>query len=100
MNKDVIAKNSEETEGVQRYEVHASTLCQGWVNCWRVTDDNGIDRPERFASIEAAQIEIDGLIADIQAEINRGERAENEGYNLEEYAIYDRVKEEYVTKSG
>ncbi|GJL80239.1 MAG: hypothetical protein NPINA01_32280 [Nitrospinaceae bacterium] len=77
-----------------RYEVHTWTLCQGWVNCWTVTALE--ETPHTFKTIEAAQAEIDEFFADIEDQINSGERASEEGYDPEEFRIYDNVKRQYV----
>ena len=47
----------------------------GWVNCWTVTDEQGIEQLERYQIIKTAQAEIDELFKDIESEIESGERA-------------------------
>ena len=79
-----------------RYEVHIYTLCQGWINCWTVSDDSGVEHPDSFPTVGAAQSEIDDLILDIQSEIEHGIRKPDEGYDSDDYRIYDNVKKEYV----
>ncbi|HEB72007.1 MAG TPA: hypothetical protein ENI77_05245 [Nitrospirae bacterium] len=79
-----------------RYEVHHYTLCEGWVNCWTVTDNENSEYPDSYSTIEAAQAEINELLSDIQSEIDRGERHAGEGYDAEEYQIYDNIEKEYV----
>lgn len=78
-----------------RYEVHTWTLCQGWINCWSVCALD--ETPHTFKTIEAAQAELNEFLADIEAEINSGEREPEEGYDPEEFRIYDNVEEEYVS---
>ena len=81
---------------MNRYEVHTYTLCQGWINCWMLTDENGNETSESFPTIKAAQIELDEFFADIDAEMDRGERATDEGYDRAEYRIYDVIQQRYV----
>jgi len=80
-----------------RYEVHTYTLCDGWINCWTITDENNAERPDSYTTTEAAQVEIDELLADVQAEIDSGERKPDEGYDSGDYRIFDNVKNEYQT---
>lgn len=82
---------------MNRYEVHTYKLCQGWINSWTLTDDYGNETPQSFPTMKAAQIELDEFFADIAAEIDRGERAADEGYDRAEYRIYDAIKKQYVT---
>ncbi len=79
-----------------RYEVHTWTLCDGWVNCWTVTDDNGIEQTDGYPTINAAQLEIDEIFADMEAEIKAGDRALDESYDRDDYRIYEAQKKEYV----
>jgi hypothetical protein len=69
------------------YEVQTYTLCDGWINTWSVEED-GISYPETFASRKEAEAALD-VMADIQAEIDAGERAPDEGYSCEEFAIVE-----------
>jgi hypothetical protein len=78
------------------YEVHTWTLCGGWINCWRVTDEKGGEQPDTYSTIEAAQAEIDDLFEDSKNEITSGERSPDDDYNREDYRIYDRGNNEYV----
>jgi hypothetical protein len=78
------------------YEVHTWTLCDGWVNCWTVTDEKGNEKPDTYPTIEAAQAEIDDLIEDIKNEITSGERSPDDDYNPEDYRIFDSKNNEYV----
>lgn len=72
-----------------RYEVQHYTLCEGWINCWSIINSDDSQTPQTFDSVEAAQAEIDDFFADIQAEIDEGSRAEDEGYDREEYRIVE-----------
>lgn len=78
-----------------RYEVHTYTHCQGWVNCWTVTEE-GEEQPDSYPSIEAAQAEIDMLLSDIEQEIKDGLRDADHGDDAENYCIFDTIKQEYV----
>ena len=78
------------------FEVHTWTLCEGWINCWTVTDENGIEQPDNYPTIKAAQLEIDELFDDIEQEIKSGERSPDEAYDRDDYRIFDTVKSEYV----
>lgn len=79
-----------------RFEVHTWTLCDGWVNCWTVADNNGKEQPDSYPTIEAAQAEIDEFIADVAAQIKSGGRGADEAYDREDYRIFDTRKNEYV----
>ena len=79
-----------------RFEVHTWTLCDGWINCWTVTDKHGNEQPDSYLTIKAAQAEIDEFFADIEADIKAGDREPDEGYDREEFRIFDTVNNEYV----
>lgn len=66
----------------KRFEVLHDTLCGGWVNTWTVND-----KPMTFATREEAQAEIDALLAEIQAEIDSGDRAPDAGYSPDEFRV-------------
>ncbi len=78
------------------FEVHEWTLCDGWSNCWTVTDKHGNEQPDTYPTIEEAQAEIDEFFAGFEADIKAGERAPDEGYDREEFRIFDIQKSEYV----
>ena len=78
------------------YEVHTWTLCDGWVNSWIVTDENGNDQPDSYPTIEAAQDEIDEMFEEIENQIKSGERSPDEGFDRDDYRIYDTENREYV----
>ena len=74
----------------KRYEVQTHTLCQGWINCWTVTEvGSSAFTPETFPTREAAQIALDEFLAEIQSEITAGERTQDEGYSPEEFRIME-----------
>jgi len=65
-----------------RFAVETYTLCQGFINCWTIDD-----QPQTFATREAAQAELDEFLAEIEAEIAAGERAEDDGYCPDAFRI-------------
>ncbi len=69
------------------YEVLTYTLCDGWVNCWTVTEDNGEEVPDTFDSYEDAEAEVLEFLSDIEDEIKNGERSKDEGYSSEDFRI-------------
>ncbi len=71
-------------------------MAGGWINCWLVTDSDGAEYPDSFETIALAQEEINELMADIQAEIDNGLRGADEGYDFEEFRIYDKLENCYV----
>lgn len=77
-------------------EVHTWTLCEGWVNCWIVTDEAGNEQPDSYPTIEAAQAEIDEVFEEIENQIKSGERSPDEGFDRDDYRIYDTKINAYV----
>ncbi len=69
------------------YEVQHFTLCDGWINTWAVLNEDGSSEPETFETIEAAEAAIAEFLADIQAEIDAGQREPDAGYSLDEFRI-------------
>ena len=65
-----------------RYEVQIFTVCDGWVNTWTVDEVL-----ETFATRAEAQAALDEFLAEIQEEIEAGQRAPEEGYDPEEFRI-------------
>ena len=82
------------------YEVLTWTLCQGWINCWRI--DSGIEDPEGvpelFDSIESAQAEIDNIFSDYQYDIENGDREADEMPDQDEYRIEIVTDKEKIKK--
>lgn len=76
-----------------KYEVQHYTLCQGWVNSWSVSE-NGTDIPHIFDTKAEAQAELNDFFTDIADEIKSGERAENEGYDQEEFRIVPLIQDD------
>lgn len=65
------------------YQVSHWTICDGWVNC--STDGEG--KPVVFSTRKKAQEDIEDYLADIQAQIDCGERAKDEGYDESEFCV-------------
>jgi hypothetical protein len=73
-----------------KWEVQHYTLCDGWINTWSITDERiGHDKPLVFETEQDAQREIDEFLGDIEAEVEAGERAEDEGYSEDEFRIVE-----------
>jgi len=70
------------------FEVQTFTLCDGWINCWSITDEQGT-RPETFDTRAEAQAEIDTFFQEIELQIKAGERQPDEGYSRDEYQILE-----------
>ena len=70
-----------------KYEVQTSTLCQGWINCWMVHDPDERTYPETFPTRKAAEKALQEHLADIQEEIDAGQRKPDEGYDREDFRI-------------
>ena len=70
-----------------RYEIQTFTLCDGWVNTWTVHHGDRTSAPETFTTKEEAQAALDEFFADIQEEIDAGQREPDEGYDREEFRI-------------
>ena len=70
-----------------KYEIQTFTLCDGWVNTWTVHHVDGTSTPETFSTEEEAQAALDEFFADIQEEIDAGQRETDEGYDREEFRI-------------
>jgi hypothetical protein len=65
------------------FEVQTYTICDGWINCWTDGDGNKI----RYKTEQEAQADIAEFLDDINTEIQLGLRAEDEGYDEEEYRV-------------
>lgn len=72
---------------VKRFEVQHETLCEGWKNVWTETDAKGVEQPQVFNTRQAAQIELDDFLEDIQKEIDSGDRSPDDGYSEDEFQI-------------
>jgi hypothetical protein len=62
------------------YEVQHYTLCDGWINCWTITDENDVETLETFDTIEEAQAALDEFFADLASE-------SNDSYSRDDYRI-------------
>lgn len=47
-----------------KFEIQHFTLCDGWINTWTITNEQGKDVPEYFDSLEDARFELDTFLAD------------------------------------
>lgn len=74
-----------------RYEIQTFTLCDGWTNTWSIVEQVGDDTytniPETFATEAEARQALDEFLEEIQAEIDAGQRAPDEGYSPDEFRI-------------
>jgi hypothetical protein len=68
------------------FEVQTFTLCDGWVNTWRI-EEGDTSYPETFPTRAAAQAALDEFFAEIAEEIEIGQRAPDEGYNRDDFRI-------------
>lgn len=68
-----------------KWEVQTYTLCDGWINCWTVHEDDGRSYPETFPTRKAAQAALDEFFADIEEDIKAGNL--QPGYDREEFRI-------------
>lgn len=73
-----------------KYEVQHYTLCDGWVNTWLETTDDGKEVPCVYATREEAQAELDEYLEDVADQIACGERDKNCGYDPSEYRIVEK----------
>lgn len=64
------------------YAVLTYTVCDGWVNCWTVDD-----APQTFATRDEAEAEIEAFLAEIDADIIRGDRSPEDGYSRSEFRV-------------
>lgn len=65
------------------YEILQYSLCEGWIN--NLYDAS--DSPYVFPSLEKAISELQGEFDDWQAEIEAGERGEEDGYDISTFQI-------------
>jgi len=73
---------------MSKFAVEQALFNGEWSDHWTVTDSEG-ERPERFDSAADAQAAIAEFLADIQAEIDSGERAADEGYSPDEFRVVE-----------
>lgn len=55
------------------YQVQEFTICDGWINNWHEYDEDNNQIPTVFESIEAAQLELDNYLWDIEKAFIRGD---------------------------
>lgn len=80
-----------------RYEVHTYTMCEGWINCWTETDEDHVESPVLFLTLEEAKTEIEEFLTGVQAVGSNGAQDACEFYRSEEFRIFDLFRNEYVT---
>ena len=80
-----------------KYEVQQYTLCGGWTNTWKISDENGIEQPEVFDSEEEAQAELDAFFQEVEEEIQDGEGGVDEAYDRSDFRIVLVVTYELIT---
>jgi len=68
-----------------KYEIQHFTLCDGWVNTWTITDEDGSSEPEYFETKEQAI----SALADFIDEENREYLSGNieTPYDIQEFRI-------------
>ena len=75
----------------KRYEVRTETLCDGWINTWSVSEETAdnifTEVPETFTTRKEAQQALDEFLADIQDEIDAGQRDPEDGYARVDFRI-------------
>jgi len=77
------------------FEVQTFTLCDGWANCWLITDENG-EQPETFKTEAEAQAEIDDFFEEVESQIANKERDPEDGYDRDEYRIVEILSDKYL----
>ena len=77
------------TKTFKKYEVQQHTLCEGWVNTWRILNEDGTETPETFNTRHKARTELDAFFKEIQEDIDNGDRAPDAGYSRDEFRIVE-----------
>ena len=67
-----------------KFAVQTYTLCDGFVNCWSIDE-----QPHLFDTRAEAEKELAEHPADIQSEIDTGEREADEGYDPDDFMIVE-----------
>jgi hypothetical protein len=70
-----------------RYEIQTFTLCGGWINTWRIIEQDNSETPETFATEAETRQALDEFLKEIQEEIDAGHRLPDEGYSLDDFRI-------------
>jgi len=55
-----------------KYEVQEFTLCDGWINNWSFTDDDGQTKQSLFDTRESAEWALIDFIEDCNTEVEEG----------------------------
>lgn len=69
------------------YEVQHFTLCDGWVNTWRIEAEDGHGFPETFSTREAAEAALEEFFTDIAAGMAADHLAADTEHPREAYRI-------------
>jgi len=69
------------------YEVLTYTLCDGWINCWSISEGNEEPRPQTFETREAAQAELNEFLQDVKDAVAAGDMEEE--YDPDDYMIQE-----------
>lgn len=72
------------------WEVQQNTLFGGWVNTWTETTDSPdgmIEQPCVYSTEQEAKEALQEFLDDVQAEIDAGDRAPDEGFSEEEFRV-------------
>jgi hypothetical protein len=54
------------------YEIQHYTLCDGWINTWSITDDDGNESLETFETFADASMALDEFLEDEAWELEQG----------------------------
>jgi len=73
------------------YEVQHCTLFNGWINTWYYAADDGVMKPETFATAEEAKAALDEFFEDLAEEVAAGQMASCDR---------DEFRVEYVPRSN
>lgn len=57
---------------MKAYEVQQLTVCDGWVNNWTITEDDGEEIKSQFATYEEAEEELQAFLDDVRDAVARG----------------------------
>jgi len=71
------------------FEIQHETWFDGWINTSTTTDDEGNEIPLVFDTHAEAQADIDEYMGEIDDQIKSGERAADEGYDVDEFRVVE-----------
>ena len=73
------------------YEIQHCTLFNGWINTWYYAEDDGVMKPETFATADEAMAALDEFFEDLDEEVAAGQMAPHDR---------DDFRVEYVHQTG